>query len=239
MNKKHRIWALLLVLLVGSIAVGASVIDGDLTVTGTLSAGSFSVPTGAVTNDSVASGAAIARSKMATESLAIEIPLAAWRVHDSLQPLPATAASDDLGWYPGTYLTNSPLVRTQDVKALGAQTLRARCTIALPENYVSAGTCTIRARAGMVTTVAGTSCTIDFEAAEIGDATPGSDIVSTAATSINSLTFANTDFTVTSAGLVAGDTLDIRMTIAVNDGASVTAVIAAISKTWLVIQVKS
>lgn len=239
MNRTHKLWALLLLLLIGGIATGASLIEGDLSVTGTLTAGSFSIPAGSVVDASISSGAAITRTKMATETLAIEIPLAAWRVHDSLQPLPATAASDDLGWYPGTYLTNSPLVRTQDVKALGAQTLRARCTIALPENYVSAGSVTIRARAGAVTTAADVSMTLDFEAAEIGDATPGSDLVTTAATSINNTTFANRDFVCTSAALVAGDTLDVRMTIAVNDGASATAVIAAISKTWLVLQVKS
>ena len=70
----------------------------------------------------------------------------------------------------------------------------------------------------MGTTVAGTSCVVDVEAYKVGkDNTLGSDICATSATTINSLTFANKDFTITAGTLAAGDVLDIRITITVVD----------------------
>ena len=50
----------------------------------------------------------------------------------------------------------------------------------------------------------------------------------TAATTINSLTFANKDFTITSSSLAAGDILDVRIAIAITDSATGTAVIGEI-----------
>jgi hypothetical protein len=52
--------------------------------------------------------------------------------------------------------------------------------------------------------------------------------VATSATSINSLTLANKDFTLNTTGLVAGNRLDVRVSIAVNDAAGVTAVIGVL-----------
>lgn len=203
----------------------------SITVTGAASFGSMNVPAGSITDASVSSGAALARSKHALETLIDEIPLSAWRVVATLQPLGATATSTVLGWYPGTYLTNSPMIRTADQKATTV-TVQARCTYTLKHNYESAGSVTIRFRAGMVTTIAD-SATIDVEAAEIADATPGTDLVTTSATTINSLTFGNKDFVVTASGFIAGDQLDIRVSIAITDAATATAVIGAFSKCWV------
>src|SRR5690606_37633366 len=98
---------------------------------------------------------------------------------------------------------------------------------------------TLRAFAGMITTVADNSATIDFEAYKIdGDNTVGSDLIDTSAQDINNLAFANQDFTVTPTGLAAGDVLDVRVAVAVNDAAAGTAVIAAIGRLDLLCDVK-
>lgn len=166
-----------------------------------------------------------------SDTFVFPIPFESLRVHDALQtPLPGTSATDDLGLYGGTYGTSQPLVRTYDVKAAGAQNLYARALIALPESYVAGETITLRLGCGMVTTLADVSCEIDAQAFRIGkDNTLGADLVTTPATTMNSVTFADKSFTINPASLAPGDVLDVRLTIAVNDAATATAVIAAIA----------
>lgn len=147
-------------------------------------------------------------------------------VFDSGAVLPTAGASDDLGFYQGTHGTNVPYIGTGDVKNATTQR-KARFTFALPPEYVSGGSVIIRVRAGMVTTVASASATIDFAAYKHnGSVITGSDLIATSATSINSLTWANYDFTITPTGLVAGDEFDVLCTIDVVDVATGTAVIA-------------
>lgn len=152
-----------------------------------------------------------------------------FRVHDALATvLPGTAASDDLALETGTFGTAPPTITGGDMKALGATTRRARVVIPIPECYVAAETMTIIVNAGMVTTVADTSCTVDIEAYEIVkdktlDGSP-TDLCSTAAQSINSTTFAEKTFTLTATGLTPGGLLDVRVSIACNDAATGTAV---------------
>jgi hypothetical protein len=55
----------------------------------------------------------------------------------------------------------------------------------------------------------------------------GSDKVATSATSINSLTWDDIDFTLDQSGFVAGDEIDVLVTIAGVDGAGATPVIGA------------
>lgn len=193
-------------------------------------ASGMTLPDSVVTNAMCSSGMALVRSKLASESKSYRIPWEAWRVHDAYTTvLPATSSSDDLGLYAGTHGTNSPEIKTYDVKTVGATTLYARCTFELPAEYDAAQTLTLRAKAGMETTVADTSCTLDFTVYKSNsEGGIGSDLCATSATSINSLTYANKDFTITATGLAAGDVLDIRMAVAVNDGAGATAVTAAI-----------
>lgn len=155
-----------------------------------------------------------------------------WRVFDAMgSNLPSTSASDDLGIYGGTAGTNFPYIGTGDVKAAGAITRYARCVVCLPPEYVAGESIFLRAIAGMITTIADGTATIDFSVfASDGDGTPDAtgDRVSTAATSINSTTFANKDFALDATNLAPGSWLDILMTIAVNDAATGTAVIAAV-----------
>lgn len=185
-------------------------------------------------------GTPVDRTYLKQESLvAFPVPFTDLRVHDALQTaLPGTASSDDLGIYGGTFGTSQPLIRTQDIKTL-TTTLYARALIRLPAEYVAAGTVKLRLAAGMVTTVAGTSCTVDVEAFKVGkDNSLGADICATAAVSMNSLTFANKDFTITGASLSPGDVLDVRITISAVDAATATAVIAAIAGIDLLADIK-
>ena len=169
-----------------------------------------------------------ARSELAQTALAeYPIPLTAFRVWDALQTnLPGTAAADDLAISGGTWATHSLYLTAGDLKAAGATTRRARCVFALPPEYDAGETVNIRISAGMGTTIADTSCTVDVEIYVNGrDGTiDGSDLVTTAATTMNSTTFANRDFVVTATALLPGDELDIRVSITCTDGATATVV---------------
>lgn len=170
------------------------------------------------------------------------IPLTDFRVWDAMQTvLPGTPATDDLGLVGGTFGTATPSIRTEDLKAAGATNKRARVLIQLPWEYVAGQSVTLRFKAGMITTVSDTTATLDVEAYKLQDDPDdaiGADLVSTAATTINSLTFANIDFVVSPTGLSPGDILDVRITVAVSDGASATAVIAALTSARLLCDVR-
>lgn len=144
--------------------------------------------------------------------------------------LPGTAASDDLAFIEGTFGTDAPTVQSSDGKATTI-TQRARFQYPLTECYDPGETIQVRIRAGMITTVSDSTATIDVECyLHDADGSVGSDLCTTAAQDINSLTKGNDDFTITSTGFVVGDTLDIRVTIAITDSATGTAVIGEISR---------
>lgn len=176
------------------------------------------------------------------ELQAFPIPLTDFRVWDAMQTLlPGTPATDDLGLVGGTFGTATPSVRTEDLKAAGATNKYARFLVQLPWEYVAGETITLRFKAGMITTVANTTATLDCQAYKLQDDPDdaiGSDLVTTSATTINSLTFADIDFTITPTSLSPGDILDVRITIAVNDGATATAVIAGITSAKLLCDVR-
>lgn len=170
------------------------------------------------------------------------VPLTDFRVWDAMQtPLPGTPATDDLGLVGGTFGTATPSLRTEDLKALGATSNRARVLVQLPWEYQAGQSIKLRFKAGMITTIADTTATLDCEVYKLQsdpDDAIGSDLVSTAATTINSLVFGDIDFTVNPSGLSPGDILDVRITTTVTDGASGTAVIAGISSARLLADVR-
>jgi hypothetical protein len=170
------------------------------------------------------------------------IPLTDFRVWDAMHTvLPGTPATDDLGLVGGTFGTGTPSIRTEDLKALGATNKRARVLVALPWDYVASQSVTLRFKAGMITTASDTTATLDVEAYKLQDDPDdaiGSDLVSTGATTMNSTTFADIDFVVAPSGLSPGDILDVRITIAVTDGATATAVIGGISSARLLCDVR-
>lgn len=154
------------------------------------------------------------------------ITIEKWRTWDAMHTnLPGTPATDDLGITTGTWGTDDFTIETGDLKAAGATTRYAACMVAVPSEYEDAQTVTIRVRAAMETTVSDTTATIDFELYRPdGDGTLSADLVTTSATSINSLTPNDYDFAVTATTIVGGDILLLRMAIAVNDAATGTAV---------------
>lgn len=168
------------------------------------------------------------------------VPWEAWRVWDAFGTnLPATPATDDLGLIGGTFGTNAPSIQTGDLKAAGATTRYARCVVRVPAEFVTGQTVSIRTHAGMKTTAADVSATVDFEMyrSDKEDGV-GSDLVTTAATDINSTTEVDAGFAVNSSTILPGDYLDIRMAVAVNDGATATAVIGFIGSVALLFDIK-
>ena len=153
------------------------------------------------------------------------------RVWDAFHTnLPGTAAADDLALIGTTFGTTAPVVTAGDCKALGATSRYARFMVELPECYEAGETVTLSLSAGMVTTVASASCTIDVECYKIDKIGGiGSDLCTTSAITMNSLVFAAKAFTITPSGFTAGDVLDVRLTIACNDAATGTAVTPTIA----------
>lgn len=164
-----------------------------------------------------------------------------WRKWDDFAALlPAASSSDDLGLYTGTWGTDVPYIATDDLKNAGATNKRAGFKVQLPPWYVAGETVKLRFMAGMKTTVASSSATIDAEAYltdEFG-LVSGSDLVTTAATTINSTTQANKEFLLTSTSLTPGDEIYVRVTVAVNDSGTGTAVIGKIGKASLLLDIK-
>lgn len=152
------------------------------------------------------------------------------RIWDAMQTLlPGTSSSDDLGFTTGTPGTNAPYITTGDVKALGAISRKLAFELRVPDNYEAGETFQVRMRAGMLTTIADVTATIDLNVYKPdGAGAVGSDLCSTAAQSMNSLTASDKDFTVTAGALNPGEKLICVATIATNDAATATAVIANI-----------
>jgi hypothetical protein len=163
-----------------------------------------------------------------------------WRVWDAFGTALGSPGTDDLGITAGTWATGAPYLTAGDLKAAGATTRYARVIFQLPPEYVAGETILLSADAGMLTTVADTSCTLDFEVYKCDlDATiGGSDLCATSAQSINSLTFAEKTFTITATSLSAGDLLDIRMAVTCTDAATGTAVTPAVAHVKFKLDIK-
>lgn len=184
----------------------------------------------------------VARSGLTQDtSQSYWLPWDGFRVWDAVATnLPATPGSDDLGLIGGTWGTGVPSIQTGDLKAAGSTTRYARCQFQLPPEYVTGTGLVLRLHAGMITTIAGTAATVDVEVYKSGKEflVSGSDLCATAATSINSTTLADKDFAITGTGLVAGDQLDIRIAILVNDAASGTNVIGCIGSAEILLSIR-
>jgi hypothetical protein len=184
------------------------------------------------------SASAISRASITQEDAeSYPVPLSEMRVHDAPSTvLPAAAANDDLGCIAGTYGTTNQMLQTVDFGET-TTTAYARFQFALPPEYQDGETVTLVANAGMITAIADDSCTLDVEAVRI--AAPSVDICATAAQSINSLTAADKSFTLTPTSCVAGDLLDIRLTVTGTDAStSATAVIGAVKEVSLALDIK-
>lgn len=214
----------------------AGILDGTIQFAGTIR-----VPDGSISNDSISASADISRSKLDQDVNAkYIIPLTSLRVWDNLAALlPNPSASDDLG-FPATvtFGTISPYIETRDLKTLSTS-LYARGTFTLPPEYDSGETVIVRIRAGALTTVASTTLNVDLELYEVDrDGGVGTDICATAAQSINNLTLADKDFTITATNLARGDQLDFRITVTVVDSATATVVKAKITEIAFLLDIR-
>lgn len=221
--------------------MATSTISSDVRITGNLTAASISSTAASITGAMCSPNMELGRTKLAQDTnQPFHIPLTDFRVHDALQTnLPGTAATDDLAIDSGTFGTEGAHLTAGDLKAAGATTRYARCTVQLPAEYDDAETVSIRIAAKVGTTVSDTTCTVDVEAYEIAsDLTVGSDLCTTAAQSCNSLTSADLDFTITPSGLVSGDRLDLRIAVICNDAATGTVVEPQISAVTLLCDIK-
>ena len=193
------------------------IVRGTLDVSpGTLTAKAGQIPRSYLTQDA---------------DVAIGVPVTDLRkTSDLAAVLPNAASGSDLGIYNGGtgFGTDAPVVRTSDAKATTV-TQYARFQWVVGSEFDVGETLQVRVNAGMNTTVANGTATVDVEAYVIDeDGTVGSDICATAAKDINLLTKANKDFTLTSSTVAKGDVLDIRVTVAITDSATATAVIGEI-----------
>lgn len=178
----------------------------------------------------------VLRSDLTQEVAPYPITVEKLRVWDAPQTnLPGTPATDDLGVIYNTFLTGAPTVESGDSKA-ATTTRYAFFSFEVPPEYEAGETITFRINAGMKTTVSDTTATVDAQVARQAD--PTVDICATAAQSINSLTAADKDFTITPTNVVPGDILDVRVAIAIVDGATATAVIGQINKMEMRLDIK-
>lgn len=188
---------------------------------------------GEIRDHHVSADAGLQRSKLAQRTLAtLGVNLTDLRVWDALATnLPGTPTADDLGLVTGTWGTDAPYVGTGDLKAAGATTMRAGFFARVPHDFELSATLVLSVWAGMVTTIADVSATVDVEAWRIDkDGTLGAaDICTTSATTINALGALEKQFTLDSDTISAGDMLLFRVSVAINDGATATAVIGQIA----------
>lgn len=196
-----------------------------------LSGVSLQLPTGQIPGTALSPNAEIAKTQLAQQVMqGFPIRLADCRVWDAMQTnVPGTPAADDLGLVTGTPGTDSPMLSTGDLKAAGATTRKVAFELPVPSNFDSSQTIELRIRAAMETTVADATAAVDLEVFKPdGAGAVGSDLCSTAAESINSLTPADKDFTLNGGSISAGDKLICIVSVAVNDAATGTAVTGVI-----------
>lgn len=199
-----------------------------------------SIGAGVVRDSHLAADAALTLTKLAQRPISVfPILLTDWKQATAMQTNLGTPASTDLGIASGTYGTVTPYISAGDLKAAGATNRKARCRVALPGNYDAGETVTIRAVAATQTHVADVSCTLVFEVYLItAGVYPAANLVATSATTINSTSPVTVDFQVTATTLTPGAELDIRMSIACNDAASVTAVLPSVFSTQLLVDTR-
>lgn len=153
--------------------------------------------------------------------------------------LPDLSADDNLGLEPGTFGTNQVSAQTYNMASQGAKTLYFGDEFSLPPEYVGGESIQIQIAAAMLTTLADVSCTVDVECRKVGrNNTVGSDLCTISAQSINSLSFANKTFDITSTLLLPGDRLEVRVAIAVNDASNATVVKACIAAYDFLLDIK-
>lgn len=139
-------------------------------------------------------------------------------------------ATDELQVVGGTVGTNAPSLQTEDLQDVGATNRYRRFLVPLPSNYVAGETVVLRFAAGMITNAADTTATLDVECYKSDeDNTVSADLCETTVQSMNNTVFADLDFVITATALSPSDMLDVRIVVAVNDGATSAEVIGCVA----------
>jgi hypothetical protein len=212
---------------VGAVVYAAA--DGKLATTGTLEVGRARAAASGdnsffefIFNRQFAS---LPRTSLAQEN-GVRYPIslsAAKTWDDRATNLPATAANDDLAIITGTFGTDDLAWQSAD-SGQTSVTQKLGFEYNVPPEYVAGETLNFVVNAAMLV-VADTSATLDVEAVRQAD--PTTDIVTTAAEDINSATPADKTFVLDPTDLVPGDKLDIVLTVAIVDAATVAANVTA------------
>jgi hypothetical protein len=171
---------------------------------------------GTIVNADIDAAAAIARSKLAEDALAVtHIPVANLRL-STFAVMGVSAAND------GEFhlaLASNAVTLDSDSADNTTDTSTFRFMVRLPENYVAAGDVSVRFHVALIESGAAATdngSSIDLSCYEQGDGTVGSDIVSTAAQTFAATgTWYDKDFAITATDLVAGDILSCLATGAV------------------------
>ncbi len=164
----------------------------------------------------------VLRSDLGEDSAAVyAVPLTSLLTHATMVTLGSAAGtpSGDCGLTPGTFGSASPVVIGESASG-NSKSDACRFLFKLPAEYVAGGDITLRVHS-MITGNVNVAQTVDASAyLTDGAAGIGSDLVTTSAITLTT-SFADHDFTITPTSLVAGNILDIQLTIAANDtGAS-------------------
>lgn len=168
------------------------------------------------------------------------VPFSAMRVHDAMQTvLPAAGANDDMGLVTGTPGTAAPSLRGVDFGGTATDE-KAAFEFFLPPEYVAGTNPKLRVRAGMITTVSDTACSLDVECwSDDGDATVSADRCITAQQSINSLTLSYKTFEIDGDGLVPGSKLLVRLGFVGADTGNAGVMFPAITELAMLLEVAS
>lgn len=196
----------------------ATNITGTMTLSGTLL-----LDDGTVTDTHIASTAALdirTKGKQNTLDPIKVVHVTDLRRWDALNAgLPITDdASDDLYIEDGTYGTDWPLVKSDDVGNTTA-TQYASFFFALPGNYQDGQTITLRVRCKMGV-IADDAATLDLTAYRSDEDGTVTEVRATSATDINSATYANYDYTITPTSRVGGDEIQCRLKFIGTDAAT-------------------
>ena len=168
--------------------------------------------------DQASLSGAVPRTQLTQDDLQpYVIPLSRFQAPGTGAQLGSSAGtpSGALGLTIGTHGTATPKL-VGEAASGNSKSNSGRVQFALPAEYVSGETITLRVRCKITGNVQ-VAQTIDALVYKSDDAAGvGSDLCATAAQSVTS-SAANYDFTITPTGLAAGDTLDVLITAAAND----------------------
>ena len=221
----------------GATITGTVTDSATTTKTGTFDMSGATVTYRAIINTDVSASAAIARSKLATDTAVIDLE----ERLKSVTGLELTV-SEVAGSFNRVIGTNQYYI-AGEATVNETELSEGWFSFVLPENYVAGGTISLRAVAGV--TIAGdavlnASSTIDMECRLQTDTTGavGSDLVTTAAQAL-AAAGATFNFTVTPTSRAAGDKLICKLaTSVIEDAGGTGAATAFITKLAAVIQVQ-